>query len=70
MQSATIWLTENCNLKCRYCYEGQEKGKRKFAISNITALISFIEREILESAKKEDSGTVFNRFNYKKVVHF
>ncbi len=43
MQSATIWLTENCNLKCRYCYEGQEKGKRKFAISNITALISFIE---------------------------
>ena len=54
MQSATIWLTENCNLKCRYCYEGQEKGKRKFAISNITALISFIEREILESAKKED----------------
>ncbi len=62
MQSATIWLTENCNLKCRYCYEGQEKGKRKFAISNITALISFIEREILESAKKEDkviiSGSV------------
>lgn len=28
MHSATIWLTENCNLKCKYCYEGQEKGKK------------------------------------------
>ena len=54
MQGATIWLTENCNLKCKYCYEGQEKGKRKFARSDITALISFIEREILESAEKKD----------------
>ena len=54
MQSATIWLTENCNLKCRYCYEGQEKGKRKFAISDIATLISFIDREILESAESAE----------------
>ena len=54
MQSATIWLTENCNLKCRYCYEGQEKGKRKFAISDIAALISFVEREMFESTEQKD----------------
>ena len=54
MQSATIWLTKNCNLKCRYCYEGQEKGKRKFAISDIATLISFIDREILESAESAE----------------
>lgn len=52
MQSATIWLTENCNLKCKYCYEGQEKRKRKFAASNISTLIGFVEREILECAEK------------------
>ena len=25
MNNYTIWLTTDCNLRCRYCYEGVEK---------------------------------------------
>lgn len=56
MHSATIWLTENCNLKCKYCYEGQEKGKKRFTVSNINKLIRFIEREILETTEETDKA--------------
>lgn len=54
MQSVTVWLTEHCNLKCKYCYEGQDKGKRRFAASNISDLVRFIEREMIESTENND----------------
>lgn len=58
MRSATIWLTENCNLKCKYCYEGQEKSRKRFDILNISTLVSFIEREILETTESNDKVVI------------
>ncbi len=54
MQSVTVWMTENCNLKCKYCYEGQEKREKKFDLFHIDTLTKFIDREIFDSNEKNE----------------
>lgn len=38
----TLYLTENCNLKCSYCYEGDDKRKKMLNIDNLNKAIGFM----------------------------
>lgn len=38
----TLYLTENCNLKCTYCYEGNNKRKKMLNNDDLEKAISFI----------------------------
>ena len=32
----TIYLTDDCNMKCNYCYEGNEKNKSVLSEDKLT----------------------------------
>lgn len=38
----TIWITNDCNMKCRYCYVDKMKGTNSFAENSVARLIQFI----------------------------
>jgi len=42
----SVFVTNGCNMKCSYCYEGLLKDKSSFDSNKIEALISFL-KEIL-----------------------
>lgn len=42
----SVFITNRCNMKCSYCYEGLLKDKSSFNSNKIEALISFL-KEIL-----------------------
>lgn len=39
-----IWMTNCCNLACKYCYEGQDKNDNRFTMDKVDLLMQFIER--------------------------
>lgn len=41
----TIWLTGACNLKCKYCYEGVDKGNNSMTIQTAKQALKFIEKD-------------------------
>ncbi|MCU9809616.1 4Fe-4S cluster-binding domain-containing protein [Paraclostridium sp. AKS46] len=43
----TIHLTERCNLKCTYCFEG-DKGNKDFTLENIDQFIQFVKENKLK----------------------
>lgn len=38
----TLYLTENCNLRCSYCYEGPNKKNSKLSITKLHKTLDFI----------------------------
>ena len=54
----SIWITDNCNMNCDYCYVG-EKGKRNMPLSFIEKIILFINRQQPLSGITTN-GTLFN----------
>lgn len=64
----TIYLTDDCNLQCTYCYEGENKNKGYLNDYNLRKTISFIISNV------EPDDTIFLTFlggepllNYKKL---
>ena len=49
----------NCNLRCPYCYEGNEKNVKKISLNEIDAIVHFMESEIQSSASS---------FPVKKII--
>ena len=45
----TIKLTNNCNLRCKYCY--QEHKKNILSMENADIIIKFIEKELKKGCK-------------------
>ncbi|MBD5480905.1 MAG: radical SAM protein [Lachnospiraceae bacterium] len=41
----TIWITYDCNLKCSYCYEGNEKRSTKLSFENAEKILAFIQQK-------------------------
>ena len=39
--SATFWITTNCNLNCKYCYEGEDKLNKSMSKGFINKAIEF-----------------------------
>lgn len=37
-----LWVTTNCNLKCKYCYEGNDKKKKNMDIATAKQAIAYI----------------------------
>lgn len=54
----TIWVTGMCNMKCRYCYEGDEKKKENMNCSTADKVIQWILKEI-----SNDHKTHYIRFH-------
>lgn len=44
-----IWVTNDCNLKCTYCYEGIDKSSRMMTSEILNATMGFIERQIVDN---------------------
>lgn len=40
--SAILWVTTDCNLACRYCYEGDSKPRLKMSIDTVEKSIEFM----------------------------
>lgn len=47
----TLYLTENCNLKCSYCYEGDDKRKKILSSDDLKTAIDFIVQHNPEGEK-------------------
>lgn len=43
-----IWVTEACNMKCRYCYEGIEKNKNFMSADTAERVITWITEQMNE----------------------
>lgn len=39
----TIWLTTECNMRCSYCYEGQNKINLTMNINRANHILKFIK---------------------------
>lgn len=61
MRAVTIWVTESCNLRCKYCYEGKEKLNKSFDSNNMDTLIKFLESVLTDN--KEDENDVIISFH-------
>lgn len=48
----TIVVTNECNLKCSYCYEG-EKNKQSMSIETADKVIDFIKKTFMKTKSKE-----------------
>ncbi len=44
MKFYNIWLTRKCNLRCKYCYEGEKTSHADFPENYIDDLIGFIQK--------------------------
>lgn len=38
---STFWVTTNCNMNCKYCYEGSEKSKQEMSLETIEDAIKY-----------------------------
>lgn len=68
----TILVTDVCNLKCSYCYEGENKNKEHMTIQTADEVIKFI-KETSEASKKNSrivfhGGEPFLNFNLIKYL--
>ena len=54
----TIVVTNKCNLKCSYCYEG-EKDYKSMTIETADYVVDFI-RKTLEESKDEKINIIFH----------
>ena len=45
MNFYTIWLTRRCNLRCKYCYEGEKTSHADFSENLINDLLDFIREK-------------------------
>lgn len=50
MYAFAIWVTTNCNMKCSYCYEGNEKENSLLRADMADKIISFITQKIGKSS--------------------
>ena len=41
----TIWVTEACNLRCKYCYEGSEKNQLHMTLETAEQVLRFMEKD-------------------------
>ena len=55
----TIWVTEACNLRCIYCYEGREKGSGCMSLDMANKVIDWIYEEM----KRNRLSFLFVRFH-------
>ena len=40
----TLYLADNCNLECTYCYEGHQKGMDRISKTTVEKAIDFLEQ--------------------------
>ncbi len=48
----TIWLTYDCNMKCAYCYEGEDKRQTKLELETADDILTFIKSKIKDINRK------------------
>lgn len=69
--SISLVITNNCNLRCKYCYEGKNKLNENMSEKTITSTINFIKKQIEKSSKNIISihgGEPFLEFERMKYV--
>lgn len=71
--SATFWVTTNCNLNCKYCYEGEKKLNKVMSTAIVDKAISFILDQFKSVNEKElvvpiHGGEPFLEFEIIKYI--
>lgn len=54
----TIWVTNNCNLQCQYCYEGKDKQRNKMSINTANKVLEFVKSKIDYEHSKDDFDSI------------
>ena len=42
----TLYLTDDCNLKCSYCYEGNKKNKSSMSEATLEKALDLLQKTI------------------------
>lgn len=56
----TIFVTSKCNLKCKYCYEGNEKSNKNMTVETADKTIDFMVKRVKNSDIKRPVNVVFH----------
>ncbi|MBQ3512281.1 MAG: radical SAM protein [Lachnospiraceae bacterium] len=63
----SIWVTDICNLSCKYCYVNENKGDKKFSYEKIHDFLTFID----DRAENEpDEEIQINFFGGEPLIAF
>ena len=71
--SATFWITTNCNLNCKYCYEGEDKLNKSMSKEIVNKAIEFT-LDYFEKTNEEEliipihGGEPFLEFEIMKYI--
>lgn len=60
-----IWLTHDCNFRCKYCYVGPESESKAFKVDQIQDLMVFISNTI-----KEEQEVIVNFHGGEPLLNF
>ena len=61
----SLWVTNKCNLQCKYCYVDQNKGEQTFDIANVKAFVGFV----MDCLSAKDEPTI-NFFGGEPLLGF
>lgn len=69
----TIWVTTNCNLNCKYCYEGSDKPSLNLSEETASEIIKYIVNDFKNNNDTEliinfHGGEPFLNFNAIKYI--
>jgi len=53
----SVFITNGCNMKCSYCYEGLLKDKSSFDSNKIEALVSFLKEILVDDETAVTTAT-------------
>ena len=54
----TVWLTYDCNLRCKYCYEGENKAHGKMNLDTAKNVLAFIKNKINYQHEEDDFDSI------------
>lgn len=64
----SLKLTDNCNLKCSYCYEGEHNNGTNMKLSTVNSIINFIERYC--KLKNKDKQIIIGLYGGEPLLKF
>ena len=64
---AAIWVTTECNMMCKYCYEGDVKSNRGMSLSTSNKVIEYILKHV---EKTNDETLIVNFHGGEPLIQF
>jgi uncharacterized protein len=65
--NATVWLTDDCNLACRYCYVAERRDGKHMTFRTAEAVVDFLRQHAEQSC---EPGLVVNYHGGEPLLNF